>query len=250
MYNKIYLSVVIPAYNEEENIKNGAPDRVLEYLKKQKYSWEVVFVDDGSKDKTVDLLEAYTKKNKNTQLIKNPHQGKAGTVITGMLAAIGEIVLFTDMDQATPLNQIEHFLPCFSQGADIVIGSRAGRKGAPLMRKLMATTFVILRSIFLRLPFKDTQVGFKAFTNAAAQNVFHNLIIFGKQNLINQPAVKAGFDLEFLYVARKKGYRIKEVPVEWNYQGSKRVSVIRDGIDSIKDILRIRWHSLLGEYHG
>lgn len=244
----LYLSVVIPAYNEEENIKKDAPGKVIDFLKKQKYSWEIVFVDDGSKDKTPDLLELYAKKDKRIRLIKNPHQGKAATVTTGMLAASGEIVLFTDMDQATPINQIEKFLPWFENGFDIVIGTRSGRKGAPIIRKLMAVGFVILRTIFLRLPLKDTQAGFKAFTHKAAKDIFRNLIIFGKTGLIKQPAVKAGFDLEFLYVARKIGYKIKEVPVEWNYKGSARVSAIRDGIDSIKDILLIRWHALKGDY--
>lgn len=244
----IDLSVIIPAYNEEDNIKNGAAKRVLEYLKKQKYSWEVVFVDDGSSDNTANLLESFSKKEKNIRVIKNPHQGKAATVTTGMLAGFGKIILFTDMDQATPLNQIEKFFPYFKEGFDIVIGSRKGRQGAPIIRKLMAFGFVVLRTIFLRLPFHDTQTGFKAFTKVAAQDIFHNLIIFGKQNLIKQSAVKAGFDLEFLYVARKRGFKIKEVPVLWKYQGTRRVSAIRDGIDSIKDIIRIRWHALKGEY--
>jgi dolichyl-phosphate beta-glucosyltransferase len=242
------LSVIIPAYNEEENIVSGAPQRVLEYLQKQKYTWEVIFVDDGSTDKTADMLEKFSKKDKRLKVIRNPHQGKAGTVIKGMLSGNGEIILFTDMDQATPLDQIEKFFPYFKEGFDIVIGSRSGRKGAPLIRKLMAATFVLLRTIVLRLPFKDTQTGFKAFSYEASQDVFRNLIIFGRQNTIKQPAVKAGFDLEFLYVARKRGYKIKEVPVVWNYQGSRRVSAIRDGIDSIKDILRIRWYALKGSY--
>lgn len=243
------LSVVIPAYNEEENIKKGAPDKVINYLKKQRYSWEVVFVDDGSSDKTTELLALYSKKYKEAKLIKNPHQGKAATVTTGMLAAKGGVVLFTDMDQATPIDQLGKFLPWFEKGFDIVIGTRSGRRGAPLIRKLMAYGFVVLRTIFLRLPLKDTQAGFKAFTDKAAQNVFKNLIIFGKQGLINQPAVKAGFDLEVLYVAKKKGCKIKEIPVEWDYKGSKRVSVLRDGVDGIKDILRIRWHALKGDYN-
>lgn len=246
---KVKLSVVIPAYNEEENIKKGAVDKVFSYLEKQNYSWEIVFVDDGSTDNTAILLESISKKDIRLKVIKNPHQGKAATVTTGILSAKGEIVLFTDMDQATPLDQIDRFFPLFKSGFDIIIGSRQGRKGAPFVRKLMAFGFVLLRTLLLRLPFSDTQTGFKAFTNKAAQDVFRSLIIFGKQGLIKQPAVKAGFDLEFLYVARKRGFKIKEVPVEWSYQGTKRVSAIRDGFDSLKDIIKIRWHSFLGEYN-
>lgn len=247
---KPYLSVIIPAYNEEDNIKSGAPDKVLTYLKTVNYAWEVIFVDDGSSDKTADMLDKFSLKNDNFRCIRNPHQGKAATVITGMLAGRGEIVLFTDMDQATPLDQFEKFKPYLDQGFDIVIGSRQGRQGAPLIRKLMATGFVLLRTVFLRLPFKDTQAGFKAFSNKAAQDVFKNLIIFGKSGQIKQAAVKAGFDLEFLYVARKRGYKIKEVPVEWHYQGTMRVNPIRDSIESLKDILRIRWYSLKGAYRA
>lgn len=250
MQQSVFLSVVIPAYNEEENIRRGAPDKALSYLKKQKYSWELVFVDDGSLDKTSQLLEKFASQKRNVRLIKNPHQGKAATVTTGMLSASGKIVLFTDMDQATPLDQVEKFLPWFNQGFNIIIGSRHGRKGAPLVRKAMAFGFVILRTLFLRLPYSDTQAGFKAFSYGAAQKVFRNLVIFGKHNLIKQAAVKAGFDLEFLYVARKMGFKIKEVPVEWNYQGTMRVNPIKDSIEGLKDILRIRWHALKGDYKG
>ena len=251
----MYLSVVIPAYNEEENIKKGAPDKVVNYLKKQKYTWEIVFVDDGSFDKTTDLLSVFTKKEKRIRLIKNPHQGKAATVITGMLAGKGDVVLFTDMDQATPINQLEKFLPWFEadlpagrQGFDIVIGTRSGRKGAPFIRKLMATGFVILRTVFLRLPLKDTQAGFKAFTRKAAQDIFHNLIIFGQSGLIRQPAVKAGFDLELLYVARKRGYKIKEVPVLWTYVKTSRLNPIKDSIRMTLDVIKVRLNDFRGMY--
>lgn len=244
-----YISVVIPAYNEEQNIKKGAPERVLSYLTRQSYSWEIIFVDDGSEDKTVSLLEKLVKKTGNTRLIKNLHQGKAATVTTGVLAARGDIILFTDMDQATPISEVEKFLPLFSKGYDIVIGSRQGRKGAPIVRKLMAFGFVLLRALVLRLPFSDTQTGFKAFTEKAAQKVFKKLKIFGERRQIQGAAVKAGFDLEVLYVGRRLGYKIAEVPVEWHYQGTMRVNPLRDSLDGLKDLLMIRWYSLLGKYH-
>src|SRR5579859_6106384 len=110
---KTYLSVVIPAYKEEKNIKAGALDEVYKYLSKQKYSWEVLLVNDGSLDNTLDLLKDFAKKHKNFIVLDEPHRGKAGTVISGILKAQGNIVLFTDMDQATPLNQIEKFFPKF-----------------------------------------------------------------------------------------------------------------------------------------
>lgn len=245
---KPYLSVIVPAYNEEQNIKKGAPQKLLSYLSGQDYSWELIFVDDGSLDKTAELLESFERKNKNVHVIRNPHQGKAATVTKGVLAAGGEIILFTDMDQATPISEIEKFLPWFKDGYDVVIGSRSGRRGAPLIRKLMALGFVVLRTLILRLPLQDTQTGFKAFTKEATRNIFKKLRIFGKIGTIKGAAVKAGFDLEVLYVTRKLGYKIKEVPVEWNYQGTMRVHPIKDSIDGLKDLLRIRWYAIKGEY--
>ena len=251
---KPYLSVVIPAYNEERNIKKGAPNQVLSYLKRQKYEWEIVFVDDGSQDKTVQLLEGIAKKEKSTtrtkriRIIKNPHQGKAATVTTGVLAGNGDIILFTDMDQSTPIPEIEKFFPFLRKGYDVVIGSRSGRAGAPIIRKLMAWGFVLLRTLVLRLPLKDTQVGFKAFTRPAVQDIFRSLKIFANQGAIKQAAVKAGFDLEVLFIARKHGYKIKEVPVNWRFQGTMRVSPLRDSIEGLRDLLRIRWYALKGEY--
>lgn len=253
---KPYLSVVIPAYNEERNIKKGAPNQVLSYLKRQRYEWEVVFVDDGSQDKTVQLLEGITKKDERVRvrgrirIIKNPHQGKAATVTTGVLAGNGEIILFTDMDQSTPIREVENFFPFLEKGYDVVIGSRSGRAGAPIIRKLMAWGFVLLRTLILRLPLKDTQVGFKAFRKRAAQDIFRSLRIFGKQGTIKQAAVKAGFDLEVLFVARKHGYKIKEVPVNWYFQGTMRVSPLRDSIEGLRDLLRIRWYAIRGEYRN
>ncbi len=164
MTKQIDLSVVIPAYNEETNIRLGALDKVLRYLEQQKYSWEVVLVNDGSSDSTKKLLSEFCRQNNNFRLLDNPHLGKAGTVISGVLAAKGKAILFTDLDQATPLSQVEKILPWFERGYEIVIGSRKGREGAPILRKLMAGGFVMLRSIILGIKgIKDTQCGFKAF---------------------------------------------------------------------------------------
>lgn len=243
-----FLSVVVPAYNEEVNIKEGTPARLVTYLSRQLYPWEVLFVDDGSVDNTANLLAEFGRKEKRVHLIRNPHQGKAATVMTGVLAAQGELILFTDTDQATPMEEVEKFLPYFEKGYDVVIGSRHGRAGMPVFRKIMAYGFVILRTLILRLPFKDTQTGFKAFKREAAHDIFGHLKIFGKRGVIKGAAVKAGFDIEILYVARKLGYKIKEVGVEWHHPGTTRVSPVKDSIDALRDMLRIRWYALKGEY--
>lgn len=244
----VYLSVVIPAYNEEKNLQAGVLDQVNEYLQKQKYTWEVLIVDDGSKDHTLELASQYAKKHNGFVLHEEPHRGKAGTVIAGMLHAKGEIVLFTDMDQATPINEIEKFLPKFEQGKDIVIGSRAGRKGAPVIRKLMAFGFSFLRAVILRLPYKDTQCGFKAFTRDAAQQIFKKMQIFSEKKRVEGAAVNAGFDLEILYIARKMGLKVAEVPVNWQHRGTVRVNPIKDSIAGLRDMIQVRINALQGKY--
>ncbi|MDP3733095.1 MAG: glycosyltransferase family 2 protein, partial [Candidatus Daviesbacteria bacterium] len=137
------LSVVIPAYNEERNLQKGVLLEIRDYLEKLKISYEVIIVDDGSTDKTKEIIKKFISQNQNFNLLEVSHGGKAMAVMSGMLKAKGDIVLFTDMDQATPIDQLEKFLPKFSGGSDIVIGSRTGRKGAPVVRKLAAWIFSI-----------------------------------------------------------------------------------------------------------
>ena len=154
------------------------------------------------------------------------------------------------------MKEVEKFLPYFQEGYDVVIGSRSGRAGMPVFRKVMAYGFVILRTIVLRLPFKDTQTGFKAFTRDSAHRIFATLKIFGTSGVMGQTrvikgaAVKAGFDIEILFVARKLGYKIKEVPVEWHHPGTTRVNPLKDSIEALSDMIRIRWYALRGEYKG
>src|SRR5690348_3471605 len=120
------------------NLQKGVLDKVKSFLDKEKYSYEVIIVDDGSKDGSEEFVEKFVKNNSAFSFIKNPHLGKAGAVTTGMLAAKGKYVLFTDMDQATPIEELDKLMPFFNKGYDVVIGSRTGRKGAPWTRKLMA----------------------------------------------------------------------------------------------------------------
>jgi len=242
-----YLSVVIPAYKEVDNINSGVLKEVYDYLNHQKYTWEVLVVDDGSPDGTPDLAEKFAKTHKRFRVMREPHRGKGGTVIAGVLAAKGEIVLFTDMDQATPLKEIEKILPKFDHGYEVVIGSRLGRKGAPLPRKLMAFGFVVLRTIILRLPFKDTQCGFKALNQKSAKAIFGKMKIFSGK-VSKSAGVTAGFDLEMLYLARKLKIRVAEVPVNWEHKGSARVSPIKDSWQGLRDLVKVRINALRGLY--
>ncbi len=247
--SKIYLSVVVPAYKEAKNIQARVLDEVYDYLKQQKYSWEVLLVDDGSPDNTLDLLKDFAKDYKNFKVLAEPHRGKAGTVIAGMLQAQGQIVLFTDMDQATPLHEIEKLLPKLENGFDVAIGSRSGREGYTLIRKTMAYGFMLLRALVLNLPYEDTQCGFKAFKNPVAKEIFKKLKVFNEKARTQGAAVTAGFDLEVLYLARKLGYKVAEVKVVWHEKGlRKEVRPLKDSWDGLRDLLKVRLNALMGKY--
>lgn len=245
---KMKLSVVIPAYNEVKNISSGSLDAVDVYLRRVDYEYEVLIVDDGSLDETVSLLEKILKDKKRFRIIQNPHGGKALTVTRGMLKTSGEIAVFTDMDQATPIDQIEKFFPKFEKGFDIVIGSRERREGAPMIRKLAAFIFSLLRNIILGLPFRDTQCGFKAFHQKAVKAIFPKMLEIWESKRASGAAVNAGFDVEMLFLAKKMGFKIAEVPVEWHHVGTERVQLIKDAIDAVSDMIRIRKSELEGRY--
>ncbi len=220
-----------------------------DYLRNVEYSYEVIIVDDGSLDDTVLQIEKQIASLPFFRLIKNRHGGKALAVMIGMLAAQGEIILFTDMDQATPLDQIEKFFPKLEGGFDIVIGSRHGRKGAPVLRKLAAWGFSVLRSIILGLPFSDTQCGFKAFNRESIEKIIPKIKHEWGILHTGGGAVNAGFDVEVLYLAKKYGFKIAEVEVEWKYVDTERVQVAKDALAAIYDMLRIRLNDLKGIYN-
>lgn len=247
----VFLSVVIPAYDEMANLQKGVLDKVARYLGKQKYSFEVIVVDDGSKDGSIDYLHKFVKDHSHFRVITNPHLGKAGAVTTGVLASKGDFVLFTDMDQATPIEEIEKLLPFFKHKYDIVIGSRnRTRKGAPFTRMLMARGMIMLRSVIVGLHgISDTQCGFKMFTREAALNIFSKLkeIHHGYRS-VSGSSVTAAFDVELLLIATKMGYNIKEVPVSWLYVETRRVSPIRDSIEAVIELLAIKNNDLKGTY--
>ncbi len=244
------LSLILPAYNEEENIKKGTLDKVFSYFKNKDFSWEIIVVDDGSDDQTKNLIEdKYLKVNNKLRLIEKPHQGKAISVIEGIKKAEGDIIAFSDFDLATPITEMNKLLS-FIDKYDIVIGSRNNiRKGAPLIRKIMAKGFILIRDLFINLGgIRDTQCGFKIFKKKAAMRIVENLKVFKVGKMIDGPSVSAGFDLEFLYLAKKMGYQIKEVPVLWHYAETRRVNFLKDSIETLIDILKIKFNEVLGKY--
>ncbi|MBI4130371.1 glycosyltransferase [Candidatus Roizmanbacteria bacterium] len=243
-----YLSVVMPCYNEERNIERGVLRAIYEFLRKQSYTSEVIVVDDGSTDRSCELIEEFIGKKPHFSLVKNSHQGKARAVITGILQAKGKIILFSDLDQATPLSECTRLLPFFKTH-DIVIGSRRDeRRGAPLSRIVMARGFIMLRSLLLGITIHDTQCGFKAFKKEIAHPLFKKLRLYKNRKTIEGSHVTAGFDVELLFLAQKLGYRIKEVPVVWNYVETRRVSPLRDSWEGFIDLLRIKIDDMRGRY--
>ena len=246
-----YISVIIPCFEEVKNLRKGVLDKVDSFLTRKKISFEVIVVDDGSKDGSQEFIRKFAKDHKEFRLIENPHLGKAGAVTTGVLEATGEYILFTDMDQATPIEEIDHLLPFFKEGYKVVIGSRnRDRKGSPLFRIIMARANIILRSLIVGLKgITDTQCGFKMFEHDAAHKLFKKVSdIHNGFRVVKGSSVTAGFDVELLYLAQAHGYRIKEVPVEWLYVETRRVSPIKDSIFGLQDLLVIKKNAILGKY--
>ena len=250
--SKVYLSVVIPCYNEMANLQKGVLDKIESFLSKEKFEYEVVIVDDGSDDESIEFIESFVKVHRNFRLIKNTHTGKAGAVTTGMLEAKGEYRLFTDMDQATPIEEVDKLLPFFKKDFDIVIGSRnSQRKGAPFTRAVMAKGMILLRTLIVGVRgISDTQCGFKIFNKKATEDLFEKIKkIHNGFKHISGSSVTAGFDVELLYLAQKRNYKIKEVPVKWLYVETRRVSPVNDSINGFLDLIKIRNNIIKGKYN-
>jgi dolichyl-phosphate beta-glucosyltransferase len=254
--NTPFLSVVIPSYNEAKNFNRGVLDQVIQYLSKQTYDWEVVFTDDGSLDGTTDELEKFVHQNQKNvdgelRILKNIHAGKGPTVQSGMLAAKGEWRLFTDFDQSTPISEIEKLFKYTEEGYQVVIGSReihgAKREKEPLHRHLMGRGFNLLVQTLAIPGIQDTQCGFKLFSAEATEKLFSMMHVYGKQEE-RQDAFTGAFDVELLYLARKFGYQIKEVPIIWHHNETDRVSPIKDSVRMLRDIVKLRLADLSGVY--
>jgi dolichyl-phosphate beta-glucosyltransferase len=246
-----FLSVIIPSYNERKNLKRGVLDEVVHYLKKQNYSWEVILSDDGSSDGTAELLDSFAQKNAGVKVLHNVHAGKGPTVQSGMLAATGQWRLFTDFDQSTPLSEVEKLIKYGEQGFDIVIGSReivgAKRDSEPWYRHLMGKGFNMLVQTLAVPGIQDTQCGFKLFSESATTSLFPQMRVYGRQKE-RQDAFTGAFDVELLFLARKKSLTIKEVPVHWHHHETDRVNPVKDSIRMLIDILKVRLADLQGKY--
>ena len=249
------VSIIIPCYNEEENLKRGVLEEVANFLKTVDFKWEVIIANDQSTDNSLKIVQDFVKKHENFQVLDLPHGGKPSAVWGGIQKAKYSWVLFTDMDQSTPLREITKMLP-FTDDYDVIIGSRGkNREGNSLIRKMMATCFLAFRRVILLPNIIDTQCGFKMFKTEAAKVLFPNLQFF-KDKSDNKGWRVSAFDVELLFMAQKWGYKIKEVKVNWknedtsNTKGDNTSRFKKESLNMIQEIIRVKKNDLKGLYEN
>ncbi len=237
-------SIVIPAYNEGERL-GPTLEQVLKYLSAQPWKAEVVVVNDGSRDHTADLVRGFAIADPRVRLVENPgNRGKGYSVRHGMLEARGEVIVFSDADLSSPIEEMPKLLEGLAAGADIAIGSRWLRaelqtQRQSLHRQLFGRIFNLLQRLILGLRFKDTQCGFKAFTRRAVQTI-----------MPLQRIQRWGFDPEILFLARKFGFRVEEIAVRWGHSGDTRIHPLVDGAKMFLELVHVRWNDMTGKYDG
>ncbi len=235
-----YLSIVLPAHNEESRLP-AAIQQIEKYLANHTFDSEVVIVENASNDRTLELAEEFARRNSNCHVLRESRPGKGNAVRTGILAASGRYRFVCDVDLSMSVDQIDSFLPPRREGYDIAIGSReapgAERLGEPISRHLVGRVFNTMVR-WLTLPqLQDTQCGFKCFTAEAAEALFPLQTLNGW-----------AFDVEILAVALRKGYKVIEVPIRWQYFTGSKIHMLRDSLHMALDLLTIRRQLRRGVY--
>jgi len=238
--SKPYLSIIIPAYNEEIRLLNSL-NKIAAFLSRQTYTAEVLVVENGSSDQTYIIAQEFAKKNPNFQALHIEERGKGIAVKTGMLAARGDYRFICDTDLSMPIEEVNNFLPPLLQDTDIAIASReapgAQRIGEPAYRHFIGRVFNGFVKLMALPGLQDTQCGFKCFSAKAAEKLFPLQTIHGWT-----------FDVEVLFLARKFGYAIHEVPIHWYFDPHSKVKFLRDSLHMAGDLIRIRWKAIRKEY--
>ena len=236
------ISIIIPAYNESARI-GKALDEVLRCVHERDWQAEILVVDDGSTDHTAAIVHQMAELHPEVRLLSNPeNRGKGFSVRQGVLQAVGDMVMFTDADLSAPMEEAERLFEALRQGADIAIGSRwleSKRQilKQPLYRQFFGRCFNAITRLVMGLPFADTQCGFKALHRPVAQTIFQL-----------QRIERWGFDPELLFIALKRGYTVREVPVTWGHDERSRLSYLKDGVKMLEEIAYIRWEAFAGAY--
>jgi dolichyl-phosphate beta-glucosyltransferase len=239
---RIEYSIVIPAFNEKARI-GATLSEVIRCVQSNRWAAEVIVVDDGSTDGTAAIVKTFAERYPFVHLLSNEsNRGKGYSVRNGMLHADGEIVLFTDADLSSPIEEAHRLFTAVREGADVAIGSRwleVTRQTIrqPLYRRFFGRCFNLVTRMIMRLPFVDTQCGFKAFTRQAAQTIFQL-----------QRVERWGFDPEILFIALKRRYIVREVPVTWGHDERTRISYLKDGLQMLTELAFVRWNALTGVY--
>ena len=240
--HQVYLSLIIPAFNEEARIGNSL-DRIFNFLRSQPYSFEVIIVDDGSRDRTVDLVRDRLGKHPAARILRQPHnQGKGEAVKQGMLSGTGDYLFFCDADLSVPIETLPTFLSRLQNHCDVTIGTRK-KPGAfievhqPFYREFMGKTYTLLSNWILASHVSDFTCGFKGFRREAAR------ALFPLQRMKNW-----SFDSEILHLAQLKGYQVEEIPVTWRDDKATKVRLWRDVVSSLLGLMNIRANQYLGRY--
>lgn len=246
------VTVLIPNYNEIENVKRGVLKDIMSYLKKQKFSYEVIISDDGSTDTSVLAIKDFIENNQDVRIIFNQHAGKPYALRAGIKEAKGKYVLLTDMDQSTPITELAKLLPWTEKGYKVVIGSRGARRAdSTILRQLASIVFLLIRRTILLPEIKDTQCGFKLIETSLANQIFSRMRLFGRVNNAVGWKVTA-YDVELLHLAKKQGAKIKEVRVIWRNEDTtmgKSRNFVKESIEMLFEIMRVRINDMLGKYN-
>lgn len=247
------LSIVIPAWNEEQRLP-GTLAALIEFLEQQPYANELIVADDGSTDGTVAIAEGFRERFPALDVLRLDHRGKGYAVRQGMLRARGHYVLFADADLAVPIAEWNKLQPFLERGYDVVIGSREGigarRVGEPRYRHVMGRVFNFVVRVVALGDVQDSQCGFKAFSAEAAQRIFGAVRLYGADARPLRGAAVTAFDVEVLFLARRLGYHVKEVPITWHYGVETKVDPLRDSLRNFRDVLRVRWNDVRGLYRA
>ncbi len=235
--SKPFLSIIIPAYNEEQRLPDTL-EQVLTFLQSQSYQSEILVVENASEDGTLkvakEFAEQHHRESLPIQVIHEPVKGKGSAVRRGMLLASGDYLFMCDADLSMPVKEINRFFPPAVDGVDITIASReamgAVRYNEPTYRHLVGRIFNTLIRVLALPDLNDTQCGYKCFKANAAEDLFRDMSIPGWS-----------FDVEILYLAQKRGYRVKEIPIHWYYNPDSHISVAKDSIRMALDIFKIRF---------
>ena len=239
---ELFLSVIIPAYNEERNIVSTLSE-ISEYLEKKDFSYELILIDDGSEDSTVQRSREFENKINNFQLIESkPNRGKGFVLKKAMLQAGGRYVMFMDADNSTSIYELDKFFPYLKEGYDVVIASRR-IKGSEVvvpesaLRVLMGNFYILLSKLIFNLRVNDINCGFKAYRRGAARE------IFSLQRMNDW-----SFDTELIFLISKLGMRVKEVPVRWTHKYTSKVKPFQAGIESFLSLMKIKLNDVKGKY--